>query len=108
MSKATEFAKEIHHRKLKKFPRRKVVVGHVDEIWGIDLASMDSFEKYNDGYKYILCVIDVFSKYAFCTPLKNKTAATVLNAIKEIVSERQPQKIWVDRGSEFYNKTFQD
>ena len=62
----------------------------------------------DNGYKFVLCVIDVFSKYAFCTPLKDKSGKTVLNAVKDIVSKnvRQPEKIWVDRGSEFYNKDF--
>jgi len=103
-----DFAAEIHHRARRNFPRRKVVVYRKDEIWAIDLAQMNAFEEFNDGYKYILCIIDVFSKYAWCVALKNKTTDTVLNAVKHIIEEsgREPEKIWVDRGSEFYNKNF--
>ena len=70
---------------------------------------MNSLMKYNDQYRYILCVIDVFSKFAWSIPLKNKTAAYVLDAVKSIVksSGRAPERIWVDQGSEFYNKDFQ-
>jgi co-chaperonin GroES (HSP10) len=105
-----EFAKEIHHRALKKFQRRKVSVMRKDEIWGLDLAFMDSWAEYNDGYKFILCIIDVFSKFAWCVPLKNKTAKSTLDAVIDVVlkSERLPEKIWVDKGSEFYNKDFKN
>jgi len=69
---------------------------------------MESLAGSNDGYKFILCIVDVFSKYAWCIPLKNKSATTVLDAVKEVVekSGRMPEKIWVDQGSEFYNKSF--
>jgi hypothetical protein len=108
MGSAEKFAEEVHRRVVKKFPRRKVIVNGIDEIWGLDLASMESLVKYNQGFKFILCAIDVFSKFAWCVPLKNKSAETVLNALTDIIkkNERSPQKIWVDRGSEFYNKEF--
>ncbi len=110
MSTKEIFAKEIHKQALKKFPRRKVFARGIDNIWGIDLSDMNMFMKYNDDYRYILCVIDVFSKYAWCIPLKNKSAATVLNAVKSLIqqSHRTPQRIWVDKGSEFYNKKFEE
>lgn len=103
------FAKEVHHQVKRKFPRRQVVVTGLDEIWAMDLASMESFSGDNDGYRYILCVIDVFSKFAWCIPLKNKTGQSILTSVQSIIknSKRQPEKIWVDRGSEFYNKIFQ-
>lgn len=105
---ADEFAHEIHHQVKRKFKRRKVIVTGRDEIWAMDLASMESLASYNDDYKYILCIIDVFSKFAWCVPLKNKTGTSILKAVKDVVSEsqRSPEKIWVDRGSEFYNKDF--
>lgn len=108
MSERKILASEIHHRVIRKFPKRKVVVFQKDEIWAIDLAQMNAFESFNDGYKYILCVIDVFTKYAWCIALKTKTNDVVLNAIKTVIKDsgRQPEKIWVDRGSEFYNKNF--
>ena len=100
------FAKEVHHTRIKNFQRRKVIVTRADETWGIDLAQMDSYVTDNDGYKFIMCVIDVFSKFAFCVPLKNKTALSILNALKEIISKsgRTPEKIWTDQGAEFKNK----
>jgi len=106
---AAIFSKEIHHRKITKFQRRKVIVTHVDEIWALDLASMENLASDNNGYKWILCIIDVFSKYVFCVPTKNKTATTILEAFKKVVqdSDRMPSKIWVDQGSEFYNKQFE-
>ena len=75
----------------------------------MDLASLESLAQYNDGYKFILCVIDVFSKFSWGVALKSKNASTVLDALKGIIknSERHPEKkIWVDKGSEFYNSAF--
>ena len=60
MSNQEKFATEIQ-KVVKKFLRRKVIVHRIDEIWAIDIASMDAFVEYNRGYKYILCLIDVFS-----------------------------------------------
>ena len=108
MDEKSQFADELHHRVVRKFKRRKVRVYRMDEIWGIDLASMENVSSHNDGYKFILCIIDVFSKFAFGVPLKNKSATTVLNAVKDVIkkSGREPENIWVDKGSEFYNKDF--
>ncbi|HRP36788.1 MAG TPA: DDE-type integrase/transposase/recombinase, partial [Candidatus Dojkabacteria bacterium] len=109
-SEKATFASEVHKRAFKKFERRRVIVHKIDEIWAMDLASLESLVSYNDGYKYMLCIIDVFSKFAWAVALKNKTAATVLAAVKDVVkkSKRIPEKIWVDQGSEFYNKSFKD
>lgn len=67
---------------------------------------MREWEKQNKGYKYMLNVIDVFSKYAWSIPMKNKTAETTLNAFKKIVKDsgRIPKHLWVDKGLDFYNK----
>ena len=81
------FAQEIHHRVVRKFEKRKVVVYRADEIWAMDLAAMDSLVTYNNGYKFILCIVDVFTKYAWCVPLKNKSAPTVLDAVKGVVEK---------------------
>ena len=61
--------------------------------------------KYNKGIRYLLCAIDLFSKYAFVVPLRDKKSVTITNAFQSILnkSERKPNKIWVDQGSEFYN-----
>jgi len=55
---SSNFAKEIHHKVIRKFTRRKVIVTGIDKIWAMDLASMESFVEYNNGYKFILCIID--------------------------------------------------
>ena len=78
-----------------------------DNIWGVDLADMQSLSKYNKGIKYLLCAIDLFSKYAWVVPLKDKKGTSIVNAFQKIISEgRKPNKIWVDQGSEFYNNLF--
>ena len=69
---------------------------------------MQSLSKKNNGIKYILCAIDVFSTYAFVLPLKDKKGASITNAFNKIIkqSNRKPNKIWVDQGGEFYNNVF--
>ena len=80
-----------------------------DNIWGVDLADMQSLRKYKKGNKYLLCVIDLFNKYAWVVPLKDKKGTRIVNAFQKIISKgRKPNKIWVDQDSEFYNKFFKD
>ena len=68
---------------------------------------MQSLRKYNKGIKYLLCAIDLFSKYAWVVPLKDKRGSGIVNAFQEIISKgRKPNKIWVDQGGEFNNKLF--
>ena len=68
---------------------------------------MQSLRKYNKGIKYFLCVVDIFSKYIWVVPLKDKTGISINNAFREIISKgRKPNKMWVDQGREFYNKLF--
>ena len=68
---------------------------------------MQSLSKYNKGIKYLLCAINLFSKYAWVVPLKDKRGISIVNAFQKIISKgRKPNKIWVDQGGEFYNKLF--
>ena len=67
---------------------------------------MQTFSSFNEGFKYILTVIDVFSKYAWAVPMKDKSAASVTKVFEKIISDRIPKKLWVDEGKEFYNATF--
>ena len=69
---------------------------------------MQSLSRYNKGFKYLLCAIDLFSKYAWVIPIKDKKGTSIVNAFKKIISKRKPNKIWVYQGSEFYNNTFKD
>ena len=93
----------------RKFTRRRVIVNHIDEIWAADLVEMQQFSSWNKGYKYILMVIDVFSKCGWIIPLKDKKGESVTIAFKSIFKEgRRPQYLWVDKGKEFYNKHLKD
>ena len=75
-----------------------------EKIWAADLVDMQAFSKDNDGVRYILSVIDVFSKYGWMIPLKTKTGVEVASALKEIFKVRKPRSLWVDRGLEFFNR----
>ena len=79
-----------------------------DNIWGVDLADMQLLSKFNKGFRFLLCAIDIFSKYAWVIPLKDKKGISIVNAFKQLLKEsnRKRNKIWVDKGSEFYNNTF--
>ena len=103
-----QLANELHRQVIRKFKRRKVYSSFRNNIWGVDLADMQSLSKYNKGNKYLLCAIDLFNKYAWVIPIKDKKGTSIVNAFKKIISNRKPNKIWVDQGSEFYNKSFKD
>jgi hypothetical protein len=81
-------------------------VSHIDEQWQADLVDMQEYSKQNGGFKYILTVIDVLSKYLWAIPLKSKLASNVVIAFKKIFSDRIPLKIQTDRGLEFVNSQF--
>ena len=101
-------ADELHKPVIKNFNKRKVYSQFKDNIWGVDLAGMQSLSKKNKSIKYLLCAIDLFSKYAFVVPLKDKKGISITNAFNKIIKQsgRKPNKIWVDQGSEFYNNDF--
>ena len=101
-------ADELHKPVIKKFNKRKVYSQFRDNICGVDLADTQSLSKKNKGIKYLLCAIDLFSKYAFVVPLKDKKGISITNAFKKIIKQsgRKPNKIWGDHGSEFYNNVF--
>ena len=105
-----KLADELHKPVIKKFSKCKVYSSFKDNILGVDLADMQLLSRQNKGIKYLLCAIDFFSKYAFVVPLKDKKGASVVKGFKKVVNEssREPDKIWVDKGSEFYNKVFKN
>ena len=104
-----QLADELHKPIKRNFTRRRVIVNHIDEIWAADLAEIQQFSKWNKGYRYLLLVIDVFSKYGWIVPLKDKKGETVMIAFQTIFKEgRIPKYIWVDKGKEFYNKHLKD
>ena len=93
---------------IRNFKKRTVYSGFKGNIWSADLADMQSLSKYNKGIKSLLCAIDLFSKYAWVVPIKDKKGVSIVDAFQKILKEsnRKPNKIWVDKGSEFYNNSF--
>ena len=104
-----QLANELHATIIKTFTKRKVYSSYVDHIWGLDLADMQKLSNKNNSVKYLLCVIDIYSKYAWVKGLTDKKGISVGNAFKEIIDKygRKPDKIWVDNGKEFYNIFFE-
>ena len=103
-----QLAEELHKSIIRKFEKRKVHTAFKDNIWGADLVDMQLLRKYNKGIRFLLCVIHIFSKYAWVVPLKDKKGVSIVAAFQSILkqSNRKPNKIWVDKGSEFYNASF--
>ena len=99
---------ELHKTIIRKFEKRKVYAGFKDNIWDADLADMQLLSKYNKGIRFLSCVIDIFSKYAWVVPLKDKKGISIVKAFQSILkkSNRKPNKICVGKSSEFYNAYF--
>ena len=104
-----QLAKELRKSVVRKFKKRKVYSSFGYNIWDVDLADMQSSRKYNKGTKYLLCAINLFSKYAWVIPLKDKKIC-IVNMFQKIISkgQRKPNKIWVNQGSQFYNNSFKE
>ena len=105
-----QLAQELHKPIIRKFEERKVYSAFKDNIWGADLADTQLLSKYNKGIRFLLCVIDIFSKYAWVVPLKDKKGISIVEAFQSILkqSNRKPNKIWVDKVSGFYNGYFKN
>ncbi|PFX11699.1 putative uncharacterized transposon-derived protein F54H12.3 [Stylophora pistillata] len=104
-----ELADELHKPVRRNFRKRRVIVNGIDEIWCSDLVEMQKFAKWNKGYRYLLMVLDVFSKYGWIVPLKNKKGESVAEGFEKIFTEeRVPKRLWVDKGSEYYNSHVKD
>ena len=108
VSQNQQLTGELHKPIIRKFKKRKVHSAFKDNIWGADLADMQLISKFNKGIRFLLCVIDIFSKYAWVVPLKDKKGVSIVAAFQSILkqSDRKPNKIWVDKGCEFYNTSF--
>lgn len=103
MSKA-DVVNEIHKNVRVNFRRRRVIMRDIDDLWQADLIDMQKFSKENHGYKYILVVIDTFSKYVWAYPLKQKTKNYICKAFITLFSKgRVPKNLQTDLGTEFYN-----
>lgn len=104
----SSIASELHRSARRRYPRRRVITHGIDDLHQADLVEMIPYSRANKGFKYILMVIDVYSKYAWAAPLKNKSAAHVLAAIQHMykLSARHPQHLQTDQGKEFHNSVF--
>lgn len=97
----------LHRPVRRKFKRNRVVVSTIDSQWQIDLTDLSALAKYNDGYRYLLFCIDVLSKYLWVVPMKRKTET--VKAFLSIINntDRRPDTIQADHGSEFLDKKMQ-
>lgn len=99
----------LHHQARKRYPTRQYIVHDLDDQWQADLAEVGLIADKNHGYRYILTVIDIFSRYAWCRPLRNKKAESVVGAFDDIFQEgRIPKRIQTDQGKEFHNTIVKD
>ena len=107
MPQNEQLAEELYKPIIRKFKKRKVYSAFKDNVCDADLADMQLINKFNKGFKFLLCVIDIFSKYEWVAPLKDKNGESIVNAFQSILkkSDRKPNKIWVYKGSEFYNSS---
>lgn len=101
---------ELHKPARVNFPRRRVIVKGLNDLYQCDLVEMIPYSKVNKGYKYILMIINVFSKYVWSYPLKNKSSAEIVRTFKHFLSKikHPPQNLQTDFGKEFYNKDFKE
>ena len=106
------FINEIYSKGPKKYyATNKTNVYYIDDIWSLDILDLKDYGLENNrGYRYVLVVIDNFSKFGWTVPLKNKNAQTIKNSFGNILisSKRKPNLIGSDRGKEFYNNIFRD
>ena len=100
----------LHFPVRKSFKRRKILARHIDHIWSSDLLDFQAISKENRGFRYVLIVKDVLSRYAFAVPLKDKTAKSVIAAFKKMFNKsgRRPQKLFTDMGKEYTSNQFKD
>ena len=106
------FINEIYSKPPKRnYNTNKTDVYHIDDIWSLDILDLKDYgSKNNRGYRYVLVIIDNFSKFGWTIPLKNKNAQTIKDSFENFLinSKRKPNLIETDRGKEFYNNIFQD
>src|SRR6266436_5809779 len=93
----------LHKPARRRFVRNPIIVEHYNEQWQADLVDMQEFSRANQGYKYILTVIDLLSKYAYAVPLKDKRGKTVKTAFIKLFNKNVPSKLQTDQGTEFKN-----
>ncbi|KAJ8911907.1 hypothetical protein NQ315_012321 [Exocentrus adspersus] len=95
-----QLVNELHKPARKNYTRRRTIIKRLDDLWQSDLAEMGNYAKDNRQYKYILVVIDCFSKFLWTKPIKNRTG-NILHTNKRV-----PRNLQTDQGTEYYNRTF--
>ena len=102
-----ELPEQLHKPIIRKFEKRKKHLFFIDNIWGAHVADMQLITKFNTGFRFLLFVIGMYSKYEWVIPLQDKRGITITNAFQNFLnkSKRKPNKIWVDKGREFDNKS---
>ena len=102
-----DLTEELYKPNSKKFNKRKIQSPFIDNIWGADIADKKLISKFYQGSCFLLCVIDILSKYAWIIPLKDEQGITITNAFEKISKEsnHKPSKIWVDKVNEFFNRS---
>ena len=108
MNLKQQITEEIFSPVIKNFQRIQIQTHYKDEYWSIDLIDRSSLSKYNKNYKFIFTIIDSHTKYAWAIPLKDESGKSTTTAFKKLIEneKRKPQKVWSDRGKEFYNQTY--
>ena len=103
-----DLSEELHKPIIRKLKKRVVYTGFKDNVSGADLPDMQLISKFNKRFRFLLCVIDIFSKYASVVPLKDKKSVGIVDAFQKILDKSggKPNEIWVDKESEFYNNSF--
>ena len=98
-----ELAEELHKPIIRKFEKRKVHSSFIHNIWSTELPDMPLISKFNKGIHFLLCVIDIFSKYAWVILLKDKKIIPITNAFQKVLDEssHNPNKVCVEKDSEF-------
>ena len=97
-------ADELHKPVRRRFEKRHIFAKQIDDIWAADLVDMSSFSRSNKGYKFLLTVIDVYSKYGWIVPLKTKTGKEVASALTKLFKIAVPSRLRTDKRTEFYNQ----
>lgn len=107
MSVKEQVVEELHKPARKHYKRRRVVIKGLNDLFQADLVEMIPYAGLNRGFRYILVVIDTFSKYVWASPVKRKTGKEVATAMLKVLQTLTPRNLQTDMGKEFYNEAFQ-
>lgn len=97
-------AQELHKPARRNYPRRRVTLKGINDLYQADLVEMQPYAKYNKGYRYILTMINCFTKFAFAIPLKGKTGVEVAKVLEPILLKHKMKHLQTDEGKEWFNK----